>query len=239
MESFKPERSPLSEKRSAIWKQFEKYGKILALAALLSMPSMDSALANEKGESVDLKTKIEQLKDKAAEHVKNLVTFVKEKGQSGKMGQTPVKRWESPKEKKVTTVGYSEDESTAEWMTHESDDSTYRYYDEGADGSIDRIIINKDDPELGAKQKAGFNDLKTFSEMDDLADEAVVTADLNPEKVKVYEFNFNGEKHFIKIIDFETGEASQLSGPEATELTAKAQGLYAKKMGEIADKLEE
>jgi len=194
--------------------------------------------SHEEAETEVENQEIEQLTDKAAEHVKNLVTFVEEKGQSGKMDQTPVIRWESPEEKKVTTVGYSEDESTAKWMTHESNDSTYRYYDEGADGSIDRIIINKDDPELGAKQKSGFNDLKTFSEMDDLAEEAVVTADLSPEKVIVYEFTSEEENHFIKIIDFETGETSQLSGPEATELTAKAQGLYAKKMGEIADKLE-
>ena len=234
MELFKPELNPKAEKKSVVWKKVEKYGKILALSALLSLPGIDSALAqDDSGEKKDLKTRIEQLKEKASGHVKNMITFVKEKGQSGKMGETPVKRWKSSEN--VITVGFSEDEQKAEWMTRESNDGTYRYFDQGADGSLDRIIINKNEPELGAKQKSGFNDLKTFSTMQDLADEADVTAELSPEDVKVYQFIKDGEKHFIKIVDFQSGEAAELSGDDADELTAKAQGLFEKKMAESVE----
>jgi hypothetical protein len=236
MELFKPELSPEKKRKPAVWKKFEKYGKILALSALLSLPGIDSALAQDQGaEKKDLATKIEQLKEKAAASVKNMVTFVKDKGQQGKMGETPVSRHKSA-EGVVTTVGFSDDRSKAEWLTRESGDGTYRYFDQGADGSLDRIIINKEEAKLGGGQKAGFNDLKTFAEIDDLAAEADVTAELDPENVKVYQFTKDGEKHFIRIVDFQSGEASELAGEDADELTAKAQGLYGKKIEESLQK---
>lgn len=239
MERFKPE-PPRQEvkKKSAIWNKVREYGKIVALSTLLSLPGIESAFAQDKGEKEDIKTKIEQLKEKAAGHVKDVIVVIKEKGQAGKMGQTPVRRWKSPDEKTVTTVGYSDDEGKAEWLIHEGNDASMRFFDKGADGSVDRVIINKSTPRLGPRQKAGFNDLKTFDSMQNLADEAGMTADLDPENVKVYEISFEDGNFIIKTVDFQSGEASELSGPDAAELAGKVQGSFTNSMEGVDKQLE-
>lgn len=238
MERFKSE-PPQAEvkKKSAIWKKFEKYGKIVALSTLLSLPGIESAFGQEKGEQTDIKTKIEQLKEKAAGHVKDIVVVVKEKGQAGKMGETPVRRWKTPDGKTATTVGYSADETKAQWLIHEGNDASMRFFDKNADGSVDRVIINKENPALGARQKAGFNDLKTFDSMQNLADEAGITADLDPENVKVYEISFENGNFVIKTVDFQTGEASELSGPDAAEMAGKVQGSFTNTMESVDQQL--
>lgn len=227
MERFKP-LIPTQEirKKPAIWKKFEKYSKIVALSALLLLPGIEPAFGQEKGETKDLKTKIEQLTEKASEHVKKVVVVMKEKGQAGKMNQTPVRRWMSPDKDINATVGYSADESKAQWLIHEGNNASMRFFDRGADGSVDRVIINRENPALGARQKAGFNDLKTFDSMQNLADEAGVTADLEPENVKVYEISLENGNYVIRTVDFQSGEASELSGAEAEELVSKVQGSY-------------
>ncbi len=238
MERFEP-MGPQSSSESKIstWKKFEQYGKIAALSTLLSLLGAEFVLGQEKGEQEDVRAKIEHLKQRAAEYEKNIIAAAREKGQAGNMNATPVRRLQSPDGKIVTTVGYSLDEKTVQWFIHEGDDAAMRFFDKDADGAVDRVVINKENPKFGARQKAAFNDLKTFDSMQHLASEASVSADLEPEHVMVYEIRLEDQGLVVQAVDFRSGEASELTGSDAEKLISQVQGSFTNSIEGVSGKL--
>ena len=163
---------------------------------------------------------------------------MKEKAQAGKMNNTvPTRDWKSPDKEVSMTVGYSDDESKAEWLTHENEDASMTYFDKDADGSVDRGVINKEDLKPGAPRKSLHNQFKIFDSMQNLANEADMLSGLKPENVKVYEISFENENFVIRAVDFKSGEASEFDGPDAAELAGKVQGAFTNSMEKVDGQL--
>ena len=239
MERFKME-SPQVEtkKKPAIWKKFEKYSRIVALSALLSLPGIESTFGQEKDEKEDVGAKMEKLKEEAAGHVMNILAGVKEKGQAGNIGETPVRRWETQDKKTSATVGYRYDESEAQWLIYEGNDASMRYFDKDADGSVDRVIINRENSKFfGPRQKSMLNHMMTFDSMQELAEKADLTASIKPENVTVCEIGLENGESVVKFVDFQTGGVSELSGPDALEMATMVQGGFTESMKSLDQQL--
>lgn len=235
MPSFEGKKKEL--KGSINWKNVKEVGKVAGLLALLSLPIATEGFSSEKEKATDGKTKLEQLKEKAAGNIKDLSLKMLKKCQEGKMGQTSVRKWESPDKQTVSTVGYSGDGKTPQFIISESGDGTMRFFDDKADGSLDRVVVNKSNPKFGARQKRSENDLKTFDSLDNLAGEAEVTAGLEPEDVKVYEIMTKDGIVTFRSVDFNSGEATELSGPDAQSLATKVQSSYTSNIEQLDSQL--
>jgi hypothetical protein len=216
-ETFKAPAPEKNEPKENIWKKINKYGKIMALVALLSLPEAKSAIAQDtnRGEKSDSKVKIETLFKEAAQHVKNITPIIKEKGQSGKWNGITVRSLENEKGTSAT-FGF-DDKGETKWEIVDSNTGSLNILDSNADGKVDRFITNKE-ADLPSNQKKGFNHLKNFQSIEELAEEAKTIASLDPEKVEVFDISHKNEKIEIKIVNFETGEATLLSGPDAENL---------------------
>ncbi|MFH1866700.1 MAG: hypothetical protein ABIJ81_01305 [Patescibacteria group bacterium] len=159
---------------------------------------------------------------------------MKEKGQQGRIERIPVRRWVSPDKKNSTTVGYSDEKSSdAKWLIYEGNDASMRFFDNGADGSVDRIIIDNEARPHGSQQKSAENDLKTFSSINELADDASVEANLDPQDIKVYEISFENGQFVVRSVDFQSGDSSELTGPDAEELVSKVQNSFTNSMESV------
>ncbi len=223
-----------SETKSTVGKKLRQYKKIAALITLLSLTQLESAMAQETEPSDNNQEKITALAKKTGEHVKKIADNFKEVGQRGTIGKTKVRRVVNSAKETTTTVGYNNDETETKWLTHEVMGSSLRFFDDNADGSLDKIIINDENSKLGPAGKSLENDLQTFDDMSSLAENAEMIASLKPEKIKVYAFTFENENFLIRSVDFESGEAGELSGPEAEALTKKMQQMYTDEMEELA-----
>ena len=208
------------------WKKLKGLGGVivLSLSAILSLPG-EPALGQGEGEAKNAKASIEQSAERASEYIRNIIAAVKEKGQEGKMGRTPVRRLTFPSKDATVTVGYTGD-GNADWFIYERDNAAMRFLDKGVNGSVDRVIINKAIRNLGVQQKTAENDLNTLVSIEDLAHEAHIAAGLKPEEVKIYEISLGEKGSVIRMVDFQTGETSELSGPEADQLVNKVQDGY-------------
>ncbi|MDZ7798150.1 MAG: hypothetical protein U5L76_00870 [Patescibacteria group bacterium] len=242
------EKKPLNKKEisSTLWRKIKDGGKVAAIVTLLSMPGIRSLKAQEKGEGRKIKTKerIEKLVENSAEKVQKIISIINEKGQEGTMGNTPVKRLESS-DGSITTVGYSDDNynnemepNESEWLLHGNEKASMSYLDEGANGSIDRIVLNNDKTNKFIGEKRAFNKLNSFVPMETLADKAKIKSSLEPKDQAIYEMNNNENEYSIKVAEFENGKTSLLSGKEAKELTEKIQAHFYQEMSELLDNIE-
>lgn len=232
-ESFSP--MPEMTEKKSIWQRLRDYKKTVAFVALMTMASPTFAGAAEKIVPSSEGKKIEDQEKKRENDKKNILKIVeniKTKGQEGRMGQTPVRKWIA-KSGDMVVVGFSDkDSSKAMWVINESKDGGTRYFDKNADGQIDRFILNNEDGASKGK-KSAENGLNTFIPMDKIAETAGVEADLMPTKIKVYEFNSEDSGPTIKSVNFETGEANELEGEQAKTLTERVQNLFG---GNIAER---
>lgn len=213
MEKFEQNTS----EKNGVWKKVQKYTEAAALVTLLSLVGTESATAQE-ADATQNHLSIEQ----SANSVDRIARTLKEKGQSGTMGETQVRRWSAP-DNSTVVVGYTPS-GVVEFIIQESKDGSMRFYDSGGDGSLDRVVINKGN--AGSHEKSDFNDLKTFSGIESLAREAQVSANLEPENVKVYETLMVGSDPVIRVVDFQTGEAYEMTGQDAASLNSTIQGKY-------------
>ena len=230
MENFKPPETHQPEEKiekPSRWRKTRKLIEIAAFSALFSSAFGGelSAQQKTKQQEEDPKHEIEQMQQKAEEHVQRIVVRLETKGREGTLGEVPVREWVSSGSDK-TTVGYNA-EGQAQWLIHENSDASLRFFDDGADGSLDRVILNNEEPEHGGKVKAAFNDLKTFSSMDELAHRAEIGASLEPEDIRVFEIRIEGENIIVSVVDFTSGDVAELTGPEAEKFVANIQSSFA------------
>ncbi|MFH1175353.1 MAG: hypothetical protein V1698_01360 [bacterium] len=205
MEHLKFDEEKETEKESINWKKIKKATQILAFSALVSFFNAESSLAsdNKKVEKTRDMAKVEMLSEKMRSNI------------NGKMGEIPTAQKDF--NGKNIIVGYSQEGGKANWVICDVDD--IRFFDKGADGVVDRVIVNK---EKGISGKVSFIDLKTFESMDKLAKEAQITSDLEPEKIQLFEF----QNQKIKSIDFNSGETAELEGEDAGRIITSAQERF-------------
>lgn len=246
-ESSKPSQTEIKKetekKKSVVWNKIREYTKIATLSFFMSLPITESTLAQtKKVKKKDTKVKIEQLEKETSKYLKNIIPAIKKKGQPGKITGTmgkeiPLKRWQSLNGETVTTIGYSSDGNKAEWLIHEKNDGSVCYFDNNVDGKIDRAIINKNKTS-SPQQKSAFNNLKLFDSMQNLAEEANITADLKPENVKVYNVSFEDGGYVVKLVDFKSGKAYIIPGPEGAKMAGQIQTAFMCNMKNINEQLE-
>lgn len=221
MEKFNINQTLVQEKNpSTLWEKVKDYTKVSAFAALVALPGVQAAHGQESEKGLDTQGEIGYAVEKAASSVKDIVASIKENGQPGTMNGTPVWRLGG------VVVGYSEDKSKALWVIQESSDASMRYFDAGANGSVDRVIMNKDEGTSNPREKSGFNDLKTFASLMSLYQEAQTVANLEPENTKVYEFINQDGGNIVRSVDFQTGQGTEVDGEGAAKLRAIVQGKY-------------
>jgi hypothetical protein len=233
-EARQPEEQKAEEqkelKKPSFWQRIKNAGEIVVLSAMLTTTlSPKEAFAQKEGAPEDPKHKIELLQKQAAEQEKKILITVSEKGQKGVANpgtpfETPIGEIKTPN-KETVRVGYDKKTSQPNWFVLENEDGSMRFFDEGADGSINRVIINKQENEK-PQAKSQKNDINTFASMDGLAEDARVIADVDPENVKIFEISFEGKQLEIKIVDFQTGEASIATGEAAEKLASTVQGSF-------------
>lgn len=243
MEQFKPIKKEVKkisdkEKKYSAWKKIKNLTEVAALAVLLSIQGINSTLAQEQGEKKDIKAKIEQFKERAANSIETIILKIKENGQAGNFNETPVRRWVSPDKKTSIIIGYDEkNNDKADWLIYEGKNSSMRLFDEGADGLVDRVVINNENTSYGDQQKSSENDLVTFNSIDNLAENAQVESSLDPQDMKVYEVNYENGEFVISSVDFQSGETAKLTGPDAEVLISKIQGLYTESLETVEDEI--
>jgi len=220
-------------KKPTLWQKIRKTGEVAALSGLITVLGSEAAIAQniQKKEATpeDPKHKIELLQKQAAGQEKKILITVTEKGQKGVANpgtpfETPIGEIKTPN-KETVRVGYDKKTSQPNWFILENEDGSMRFFDEKADGSVNRVIINKQENEK-PQAKSQKNDISTFESMDGLAEDARVIADVDPENVKIFEITFEGEQIEIRIVDFQTGEASIATGEAAEKLASTVQGSF-------------
>jgi len=103
------------------------------------------------------------------------------------------------------------------------------FYDNNCDGSVDRIIINQEEED----QKRGlvYNGIYALDDMENLAEQADVIADLKPENVKIMDINHESKE--VKFVDMSTGESGTFDNESAEELIVKMQVFYNNELAKI------
>lgn len=244
-------------KKPPIWKKFKKLGEAVALTALLSLPGLELAFAQEKGEEKDTRVKIEQSIKEAAVHVQKIAAILKEKGGAGYLKglspeKIPIRSLILPESKQMVEVGYKgqvlEDNSRIEkeplFFIQEKEEGAIWFYDKNADGSLDRVILNNNTPRPGTPSKSFYNREKTLSSMDDLAFMADLKANsslrktyLPPEKIVVFEISFENDNYVVQSVDFEKGKFDELNGSEAEKAVSQLQEIYTKSVESLENKI--
>jgi len=232
---------------SSLWTRIKNAGKIATLVTLLSLPGLRELNAQEKAEKIETISKIETLIKETEEKVKKIVAIVSEKGESGTMSgvmrRIPIKRLESKADGSVIRIGYpSKDEiseNNAEWLIYKNKESSRQFFDKDADGSVDRIIINKE-AKLSKEAKSALNDLDTFSSMDDLAREAKFASSFSRmrKKVTVFEITKENGNYIIKTVDFNNGDTSIISGEKAEKIVSGIQDEFNQEITNLLEDLQ-
>lgn len=214
------------------WKRLTKMAEMAGLAAILSFAAPESAPAQEGAVAPDSKDKMGEVMKLGKEAVDKILGLLETKGQEGVMGMNaPIRRWVSPDQSRAK-AGYGPDKKTVQWVAIETGDGKKCYIDFGGDGLVDRVVYE----EKGTlARRIAENELKALSPMDNLAETAEAEADLDPQQVRVIDFSkTNDGQERLRSINYQTGEASELTGPEAEALLLKVQQGFvdsAKTMG--------
>ena len=107
------------------------------------------------------------------------------------------------------------------------------FFDDDADGSIDRVVTNKEEE---GERTFVHNAMYTLESMEKMAQEADVIANLMPKKVNVLKFNHeDGEVEFVDMSD---GSSGTFTGDDAENLISLIQARYTQELEEIAQGLD-
>ncbi|HLD27812.1 MAG TPA: hypothetical protein VJB39_03095 [Patescibacteria group bacterium] len=207
-----------------LWKRVKAVTEAAAFLALLAIMTTEKGQAQEQPNFSENKDRTEVLKERISGQEKKIIIEAGKNGQPGLCEQTDVKRLIYPSQESVT-IGYNEAKE-ARWLFYENPDASMRFCDVGVDGLVDRVIVNHEQGTLSPKSNSAHNDLKTFVPMSALADEAKITVGLEPENVKVFEIVFENGIVVIRSVDFQSGEAIELSGDEAEQLSNSVQSAF-------------
>jgi hypothetical protein len=224
MEKFKNQES--------FWQKTKEIGKIAAFVALLGTAGVESALAQEsKGSEVDLRNKIEQLKQQAAEEEKTLEILMSQMNDGVEMGgreyrendgtytKTTFKEMKDSLGGKIQ-VGYDQDGKTPSWISLETPDAVKRYLDANNDGLLDRVILNhgSDSPQ----EKSGTNGFIQSLDVE-MLDGIAHGGSLAGKEDTILTFGTEGGKSKVQLTGFKNGERAYLLGTGASDFTYKMQ----------------
>lgn len=210
-------------KGSVEWKKLKDLSKIAAFVLLANVIGMEVVKAQEK---VDFDTQIEKLREDAQKNFFVLFENVKEKAQrEGFLGGTPTKEWITPDGSSVH-VGYETSaREKASWIILQNEDASRVFYDAGANGDINRVIINKHTYSSGLSEKKMDNYMYAFpTDMDGMAYRAKIIASLDSRDITV--FDFDSQKKKVKVIDFSDGTYTGVEGVDSEEWIVKSQQKF-------------
>ena len=107
------------------------------------------------------------------------------------------------------------------------------FYDDDADGSLDRVVLNKGEEEERIFVK---NAMYAFQSMEEMAEQAEVIADLMPKQVSV--LNLNNEDGEAQFVDMSDGVSGTFTGDDAKGLISSMQAHYTRELEEISQNLD-
>ncbi len=192
--------------------------KIAAFLLLMNMP----LLAQSQGEK---ELNMDDLKKLALAKEKEILLEIKEKGQKMTIGSSEAKRFTSVDGREFV-VGY--DMTGKElWVTVKSDGNSRFMLDRNLDGAVDRLVLDKSDNPT----ETPFSEMKLFTDMSTLSEEARVESRLEDKAVKVYELGNSS----MTAVDFQTGETGLLEGDEAEKLSEKVQNIFLQSIDAISN----
>jgi len=228
--------------KSSPWKTARKWVEVAALSTLMTTVGAETLKAqaiSKEAEPQDTRKKIEALQKDTADKEKEVLLEVAEKGRKGvanpgTAAEHVIRELKTP-DNETVRVGYDKSDTKAQWLIKENGDASMRFYDAGADGTLDRIIINNDDKEKPAA-KTQLNDFDTFGDIDALASEAKMLADMDPKQIKVYALSFENGEYVIRSVDKQTGEAGMLTGEGAEKMIEKVQGAFRNSLEQSQEK---
>ena len=171
----------------------------------------------------------EDLKQLAKEGQNKIALNIKEKGQSGYIGEQKSARWVSPDGSEVV-IGYNE-AGKEQWML--VGDETNLFLDRGMDGTADRYILNKTNQHKRIKK--AFNSLNAFINIDDLSKEASIAYDLAPEPLSIFEIGSDETGAKMKSVDFESGGTEEASREDAVRYRQGLQKMFANEVNRHAN----
>jgi|GEM_PF-1253665 len=206
--------APSPEKSSVL----DKAAKMATLLALLNMPLLGSAEGKMENNPDQKKPTLEETRV----NLKNLVTLVETstESQTKSLGSRKLKSHSFASGENVLVA-----EGNAYVMITQDGDSRL-YFDDNADGVLDRLVINKDvDPKDGSDKKFMKNAMYVFTPVEKVIEDNNVTADFKPEKVTLFSLDQTNNK--ISIVDGETAGSLTKEGEEAAPYIKKAQDKYA------------
>jgi hypothetical protein len=129
------------------------------------------------------------------ENQKKLFSKLSEAGQKGRIGNCNVKQLTMPNDNRI--IGGYDAEWKEIWIIVEKPDTLF--LDSNIDGTVDRVVVNN--TRKRASIKMAENELNSFLPFAELAENAEMEADLDPQKISVY-------SEAMKI-DFNTGKISK------------------------------
>jgi len=200
-----------------------KITKLAAVLLLLSgSPEILKASSNKDGDNLeDIKNKTED----SRANLNKIISLVNEQDESlsHAFNNQKVKTFQFPGGQEVV-VG---DNNSFTMILAKGGRKVF--YDNNCDGSVDRIIINQEEED----QKRGlvYNGIYALDDMENLAEQADVIADLKPENVKIMDINHESKE--VKFVDMSTGESGTFDNESAEELIVKMQVFYNNELAKI------
>jgi len=226
------------------WPKIKEYSRLLILTALLTASGLSTASAQESNNTQKEKFNTEQLQEKASQEVKKVYELVFKSPDVlvGTVDQTKSREWESKNKEEIVEVGYQADGVTPKWIIYENNNGAKLYFDDNADGSVDRVIVNNEvnkegNSQLDNDEQKAISELDAFGSIESLARKAETIAGLKPREITVAEINSQNGHSTLQIVDFESGQSGEISPEHGDEIVNMIQAAYIKGLESAASQI--
>jgi len=229
-----------SKKESIGWPKYMKY---TALVALLMSSGLSVAQSLEGNRNQNEKSKSELVLEKSTQEVKKLCKLMLEDPsvKIGNFNQTKSREWESLNKKEIVKIGYQEDGATPKWIMYE--DGSKLYIDYNGDGKVDRMVINNeitnpDNNKIDIDSQKAASEMDAFGSMEDLSENASISASMKPEKISVAQIIKDESGHLkLQVVEFDSGQHGEIEGQQATDIAQEMQADYLKSMESVVGQM--
>jgi len=229
LENF-PVAQPKREKPKKTFKERILQNKAAKIAAILLI-MFGSAKSVEAGDNTEGSLDPENVKNKiedARGFLKQIIPDTKnsDNAASHTLNGRNISTCKYPTGQEVTVADNND------YIIVSTDEGRKVFYDDDADGSLDRVVLNKGEEEERIFVK---NAMYAFQSMEEMAEQAEVIADLMPKQVSVLNLNHeNGEAQFVDMSD---GASGTFTEDDADGLINTMQDRYTQELEEISQDL--
>ncbi len=221
-----------TKKENINWPKIKKYTRLLALSALLTISSLSTVSAQESNKTQSKEFNMEQLITKASQETKKVCELIlKNSILVGTINGDKSREWDLIDKGERVQVGYKADGITPKWIIYENSNGAKLYFDDNADGSIDKVIINNEIKKENTSQidkdaQRASSELDAFDSMESLAETANIKASMKPEDITIAKINFKDGHSTLRIVDFKSGESGEITSEHGDEIAESIQASY-------------